>query len=54
MPWFGDFVGATVQLLLHTFLFPTIFSNDSLMRGRSILLGILAPIFKKPVQMVSR
>ena len=54
MPWFGDFVGETVQLLSHTFLFTIIFSNDSLVRGRSILSGILASVFRKPVLMVSK
>ncbi len=37
----------------HTFLFATIFCNDSLVCGRSILSGISASAFKKPVQMVS-
>ncbi len=40
--------------ILHTFLFTKNFSNDSLVRERSILSGILASVFKKPVQMVSR
>ncbi len=45
---------ATAMRISHTFLFATIFSNDSLVRGRSILSGISASVFKKPVQMVSR
>ncbi len=43
-----------VVCISHTLLFPTIFSNDSLVRRRIFLPGISGVIFKKPVQMGSR